>query len=238
MLKKPGFVEAQLLKWLTREALVSRIETLSEHFRLIDLEGEALKDHAWAAGQKMQMQLGGFVSRTFTPILWDNDKGATRFLAYMHGEAPGARWARNLKANDNALIFGPRRSLDFEDVTPPLMLFGDETSFGLASSVAASGPGKTVFVFEVTSVEESETALATLGIAHATLIPRQTGDMHLTDVETALTQIVDAQAISNVALTGKATSIQRLGKALKARGLSSSQIRAKAYWAPGKTGLD
>ncbi|WP_293551315.1 hypothetical protein [Parvibaculum sp.] len=39
-------------------------------------------------------------------------------------------------------------------------------------------------------------------------------------------------------LTGTSLSIQRLSKALKARGFTSGQIKAKAYWAPGKTGLD
>src|SRR5690606_2487191 len=64
MLEKPGFVESKLLQWLTREAQVSHVETLSEHFRLVYLNGASLKDHDWVVGQKMQMQLGGFVSRT------------------------------------------------------------------------------------------------------------------------------------------------------------------------------
>lgn len=126
MLKEPGFLETRFLRWLTRAATVTAIEDLTPHFRLVDLQGEALKDHVWVAGQKMQMQLGGFVSRTYTPMSWDNDKGHTRFLAYIHGDAPASRWASALKTGDTVAILGPRHSLDLSSVQKPLVLFGDE----------------------------------------------------------------------------------------------------------------
>ncbi|UVH59448.1 hypothetical protein NWF24_08585 [Variovorax paradoxus] len=41
-------------------------------------------------------------------------------------------------------------------------------------------------------------------------------------------------------LTAKAASIQQVSRALKAQGVEARRIKAKAkaYWAPGKTGLD
>ncbi|MFI8616178.1 hypothetical protein ACIGHN_11785 [Acidovorax sp. NPDC077693] len=39
-------------------------------------------------------------------------------------------------------------------------------------------------------------------------------------------------------LTGRAQSIQQARQALKGRGVPASCIVAKAYWAPGKTGMD
>lgn len=238
MLKEPGFVEASLLKWLTRAATVTAIEDLSPRFRLVDLEGEALQNHTWVAGQKTQMQLGGFVSRTYTPMSWDNDKGRTRFLAYIHGDAPASRWVSALKLGDTVLMFGPRGSLDLSSVQKPLVLFGDETSFGLAHSVAASGVGDTAFLFEVTSAAESEKVLAALGIANAVLVERKADDTHMDEVERELLQTVETRKPKQFVLTGKSLSIQRLNRALKARGFTSAQIKSKAYWAPGKTGLD
>lgn len=41
-----------LLRWLMRAARGAAVETLSPHFRLLDLEGEALRNVAWTAGQK------------------------------------------------------------------------------------------------------------------------------------------------------------------------------------------
>lgn len=238
MLKEPGFVEARLLKWLTRAAVVSSVETLTPHFRLVDLQGEALKDHVWTPGQKTQVQLGGFVSRTYTPMSWDNDRGATRFLAYLHGDGPASRWAGALKTGDEVLMFGPRGSLDLSSVATPLVLFGDETSFGLAHALAASGAGDIAFLFEATSIAESETALAALGISNAGLVARKAEDAHMDEVEAVLLQTVAARNPQQFVLTGRSVSIQRLNRALKGRGFTSAQIKSKAYWAPGKTGLD
>jgi ferric-chelate reductase (NADPH) len=62
-----------------RSARVSAVTTLSAHFRFIDFEAEALKNCAWAPGQKIQIKLdGGLATRTYTPIHWDRARGATR----------------------------------------------------------------------------------------------------------------------------------------------------------------
>lgn len=238
MLKKPGFVETAFLKWLTRTANVSAIEELTPQFRLVTLTGEALKDHAFVVGQKTQMQLGGFVSRTYTPMMWDNVAGQTKFLAYLHGDGPASRWAGALKIGDEVAMFGPRGSLDLAEVTTPALLFGDETSFGLAHALAASGVGDVSFLFEVNSAAESSDALAALGIADATLVERVAGDMHLDALEDRMGQLVEARDFKQFVLTGKSVAIQHLSRALKARGVTSAEIKAKAYWAPGKTGLD
>lgn len=50
-------------------------------------------------------------------------------------------------------------------------------------------------------------------------------------------QVIAAKG-AQLVLTGKASSIQRVSRALKAAGVASSRMRTKAYWAPGKTGLD
>ena len=39
-------------------------------------------------------------------------------------------------------------------------------------------------------------------------------------------------------LSGKASSIQAVTRRLRALGVARRSIHAKAYWAPGKTGLD
>jgi NADPH-dependent ferric siderophore reductase len=39
-------------------------------------------------------------------------------------------------------------------------------------------------------------------------------------------------------LSGKAQSIQFVSRALKERGIPPRRLRTKAYWAPGKKGLD
>jgi len=70
----PDRVTRTLLRWFMRPARVAAVETLSPHFRLVDLEGEALRNVAWTAGQKVQVSMGsGLSSRTYTPMSWHAD---------------------------------------------------------------------------------------------------------------------------------------------------------------------
>jgi NADPH-dependent ferric siderophore reductase len=235
---RAGLVVRTLRRWLMRPARVAAVKTLSRHFRLVDLEGEALRNVVWTAGQKIQIAIGaGLTMRTYTPTQWDADAGATRLLAFAHGDAPGSRWAVDLRQGDSCQFTGPRRSLDLSAIDSQAVLFGDETSFGLAAALHATLPrGAAAFVFEVSDVVESHTALAAVGIIGARLIERLADDAHLAEVATQLAQ--SGIGAAHFVLTGKASSIRHVSRSLKAAGVASSRIRAKAYWATGKTGLD
>lgn len=219
-----------------RPARVTAVETLSPHFRLVDLEGDALKDVAWAVGQKVQVAMGtGLTARTYTPMSWDADRGATRILAFSHGDGPGSRWASGLRAGDTCQFFGPRRSLDLSGLETPVVLFGDETSFGLGAALGDS-PLDATYVFEASDLAEARPVLESIGLGDATLIERIADETHLAGAEIDLVRRSESGA--NFILTGKASSIQHMSRALKAAGVGSARVKAKAYWAPGKTGLD
>lgn len=237
-LPQPGRITRTLLKWLMRPANVTAVETLSPHFRLVDLEGDALRDIAWDAGQKVQVAMGsGLTARTYTPMSWDAGRGATRILTFSHGDGPGSRWASGLQVGDTCQFFGPRRSLDLASLETPVVLFGDETSFGLGAALRDSplGGGGT-YVFEVTDLAESRPVLEAIGLGDATLIERTAGEAHLARAETELARLAAGGA--HFILTGRASSIQHMSRVLKAAGVGSARVKVKAYWAPGKTGLD
>lgn len=223
-----------------RPARVAAVETLSPHFRLFDLEGEELRNIDWAVGQKIQVAIGsGLSARTYTPISWDAERGRTRILAFAHGDGPGSRWASNLRAGVTCQFFGPRRSLDLSEVVSKRVLFGDETSFGLAAALLrddTSPRDTSSSVFEATDTAESQSVLEAIGIGNATLIERTAADTHLAAIEAEVVRL--AASGSHFILTGKASSIQRVSRALKGAGVASSRIRTKAYWAPGKVGMD
>lgn len=234
----PGRVTRTLLRWLMRPARVAAVETLSPHFRLVDLEGEALRNVAWTAGQKVQVSMGsGLSARTYTPMSWDAESGRTRMLTFAHGDGPGSRWASGLREGDTCQFFGPRRSLDLSGLESPLVLFGDETSFGLAAALRECPPGAgAIHVFEASDVAESRPVLEAIGLGQATLIERIADDAHLAAAEAEVLRLAASGA--HFVLTGKASSIQRVSRALKADRIVSSRVKTKAYWAPGKTGLD
>ena len=238
LLAPPGRVTRTLLRWLMRPARVAAVETLSPHFRLADLEGEALRNVAWTAGQKVQVAMGaGLSARTYTPMSWDADSGRTRMLTFAHGDGAGSRWASGLREGDTCQFFGPRRSLDLSGLESPVVLFGDETSFGLAAALRDSPQAHgAMHVFEVSDVAESRPVLEALGLVQATLIERIADDAHLAAAETEVLRFATSGA--HFVLTGKASSIQRVSRALKAAGVVSSRVKTKAYWAQGKIGLD
>ena len=221
-----------------RTARVAAIKTFSPHFRLVDLEGEAFRNVAWTVGQKVQMSMGsGLIARTYTPMSWDASRGRTRLLTFSHGDGPGSRWATGLREGDTCQCFGPRRSLDLSGLGSPWVLFGDETSFGLAAALrdSSQAAGATQ-VFEVSDVAESRPVLQAIGLGQAPLIERIANDAHLAAVEAEISRLAASSA--HFILTGKASSIQRVSRALKAAGVTSSRIKSKVYWAPGKSGLD
>ncbi len=233
-----GRITRTLLRWLMRSARVAAVETLAPQFRLLHLEGDALRDVAWTTGQKVQVSIGsGLGARTYTPMSWNAGAGSTRLLAFTHGDGPGSRWASGLRAGEGCQFFGPRRSLDLSGLDTLVVLFGDETSFGLAVALrqGALAAGATE-VFEVSDVAAARPVLEAVGLGKATLIERIADDAHLGDVEAELLRYAARGA--HFVLTGKASSIQRVGRALKAAGVVGSRVRAKAYWAPGKVGLD
>jgi NADPH-dependent ferric siderophore reductase len=221
-----------------KRATVTANETLADRFRLITLEGPGLVDVAWTPGQKIQIAMGSaFVARTYSPIAWNTATGRTCVLGYAHGTGPGSDWLRAAVPGSSCDIFGPRASLDIGRPSGPLTIFGDETSLGLACALAQSGGTEAANgFFEVGDVEASRSVAAQLDLPNCTVVGRDADGSHLTELESKLSAPADAGA--TFVLTGKAGTIQRLGRTLKALGVPSRRIRTKAYWAPGKTGLD
>jgi len=235
-----GRIEGALFRLFTKTATVGELEMLGEQFVLLTLKGESLRGVVWAPGQKVQLQFGGWVQRTFTPLAWDSVGGTMQLLAYLHGDAPATRWARSLQADQTCTIFGPRGSVDLSALERPALLFGDETSLGLAHALrfTPNGEREVDVVLEVTSKQAVVPVLARMGLSHAHVVERRADDAHLSDVEELTARLLGARSIKSCALTGKASSIQRLNKRLRALGFSGGQVRKRAYWAPGKVGLD
>ncbi|MFZ5780250.1 MAG: siderophore-interacting protein [Pseudomonadota bacterium] len=234
----PGRLSRALLRLLMKRATVVATEPLADRFRLITLEGPALQGVAWTPGQKIQIAMGSaFVARTYTPLDWDAAAGRTSLLAYAHGEGPGSRWVRRVRVGDPCDLFGPRKSVDVPDARAPLALFGDETSIGLACALVRREPPRAIaWHFEVDDAPSLSPLVATLGIGGAALYPRRADDAHVTEMEAALPAPIEAGA--TFVLTGKAGTLQRLRHSLKRQAVPTARVVSKAYWAPGKSGLD
>ncbi len=228
-----------LMRLLMKQARVVEVEPVAEGFRLITLESPEFTGLQWVPGQKVQISMGSaFVARTFTPIEWDASAGRTRILGVAHGHGPGSAWVRDVRPGDSCDVFGPRASLDVGNIDMPVLI-GDETSIGLAHAIGLAGrPSAATLpcLFEVQAAAPAREAMARLHLDAAELFECTENDAHLEGIERRLPAL-DATG-STFVLTGKASTIQRLRRVLKDSGVASSRVLTKAYWAPGKAGLD
>jgi NADPH-dependent ferric siderophore reductase len=223
---------------LMKQARVAAAETVAAGFRLITLESPAFRGLPWTPGHKLQIAMGSaFVARTFTPIEWDAAAGRTRILGYAHGSGPGSAWIGASEPGDACDVFGPRASLAPGHAAGMRVLLGDETSIGLACALARHAPGGGLAcLLEANAAAPTREAAARLGLDGVELFERAAGEAHLEEIERRLPPLAAAGAA--FVLTGKASSIQRLRRVLKALDVPVPRIMSKPYWAPGKTGLD
>lgn len=193
-------------------------------FRRIVLRGDA---PAPRAGMKLQILLPTDDVRTYTPI--PSPEGVT-LLGWTHAGGPGARWLSAAKVGDSVRFIGPQRSLHLPP--GPVILVGDETSVAVAASFEAERPGQVHAVFEAGDVEGVAAAAQAVGLDRAAVVPRgAAGD--------AAESVIAARAAapdSLVAVTGGSEVVIAVRSALRARGIR--RITTKAYWIPGRTGLD
>lgn len=236
--RQPGRLNRALIRMLMKHARVVEAEPIAEGFRLITLESPEFRGLHWMPGQKVQIAMGSaFVARTFTPIEWDATAGQTRILGYAHGNGPGSAWIYAARPGDECDVFGPRASLDAGHAAGTRVVLGDETSIGLAYALGRPSPGSPLqCLLEVNTAANTREVLTQLGLEGVELFERVESDVHLEDIERRLTALAATGA--TFVLTGKASSIQRLRSALKTLGVPQALLATKAYWAPGKTGLD
>lgn len=221
-----------------KPARITETERIDEQFRLITLASPAFKGVSWRPGQKVQIAMKAmFTARTYTPIEWDAVAGTTCILGHAHGTAPGSEWLRHVGPGDECSLGGPRRALDVGGDAAPLVVIGDETTIGLARALRMPEQARPVScLFEVSEPDSARRAASRLGLDHAVLIRRTADESHLEALEARAQGLITPG--TRFALTGKASSIKRLQRALKRSGVLPSRLDAKVHWSPGRTGLD
>ncbi|NRD55035.1 siderophore-interacting protein [Corallococcus exiguus] len=236
MANAKAMLGSMLGRFLFTEAKVTQVREVSRAFRQIDCEGPALRGQGWSPGDKVQVFLPGLGMRTYTPLSWDEARGATAFLVYLHGDSPGAKWGRDVRTGDTVQFFGPRRSVALESGDAPVVLFGDETSFAVAHAFRTGAKRDVTPIFEVTRREDCAPALRELGFEGQD-VERTAGDAHLAQVHERLREALRTKPGATLVMTGRAQSIQALRSRLRGDGERATS-KVKAYWAVGKTGLD
>lgn len=235
-----ALLNEKLASWVFDEFSIEQIRDVSAQFRRFRAAGPSLRSKPCAAGDKVQVMVGEAGPRTFSPFAPDAGAGTFDFLAYVHGTSPAAAWAREAQPGQRFRAFGPRGSLPLSSLAGPVVMFGDETSLGAAKSLVDSrGRDDGVkLVFECNDRDETNLALAELGLLGAQTVLRAPNLTHVGELEQQLRAALASSPNATLVLTGHAQAIQALRSRLKAAPVPVRAQKVKAYWADGKKGLD
>ncbi len=225
---------------LFRAVTISEVVPVGEHFRFLRMQGEGFKGVNWVPGQTVQILVGILLKRAYTPMDLDTTEGSACFLVYLHGGGPGSAWAAAAKTGDLCHVMRPKDSLDFRSFRDPVLFFGDETSLAAAQTLSRCGMGATTsrFVFEVASKDPADHVLQKLGVDNLVIVQRKDDGSHLHEVVERLAEYARTMQSPQWVFTGQARSIQTTRKGLNQAGVPLYKSKVKAYWSPGKTGMD
>jgi ferric-chelate reductase (NADPH) len=225
---------------LMAQVRVDDVDVLSNRFRLISLSSEKFKGATMQPAAKVRLNAGNWEMRAYTPLSLDAVAGRVQVLAYLHGEGPGSLWARSAEPGDLTHMFGLQESLDLRGLSQPAVFFGDETSLAAAKTLQAHlAPGSaTRFIFELSSEGEAQAVADRLELRDAQYYVRQADDAHIPLVTDAIEDAFADIATSHLVLTGNGRSIQAIRTGLRAKQSGVIDYHVKAYWAPGKHGLE
>jgi NADPH-dependent ferric siderophore reductase len=227
-------------KLLFHPVSITGVEAVGESFRLLTMQGVGFQSAKWIPGQTVQIFLGNLTKRAYTPMSLDADAGSACFLFYLHGNGPGSGWAASARAGNICQVMRPKDSIDFTNFTEPALFFGDETSLASAQALhlCRRQTGVARYVFEVNSPAQAEVVLRKFGVSQASLVQKREDGSHLADVVLLMAEQAARMQFPQWVFTGQARSIQSVQKGLKQAGISLFGSKVKAYWSPGKTGLD
>lgn len=212
-------------------AQVTGISHLSAQFMRLELQNDAFREASWTPGAKLQFRpaRGTLGLRTYTPIDWDKTRGVTRLIAFTHGEGPAANWLRTVTVGDGCEVFGPRRSIDLRGLSGRVTFVGDESSVGLACALRTV-TSDARYVFEAADPGELAAVLTDLGF---------TGQCTVVEREKLLQEArVPATAPFDLVISGDAATVHAVRRDIRQWPQRPKSIKAKAYWAKGRTGLD
>lgn len=208
---------------------------LSQNIRKICFKGD-FKNFDFHPGHHVDFRVTNTDVRRYTPSFFDIENGILEFIYYLHGDGPGARFMNNLEPGETVNINQPRGHKYYDSSVEKYVIFGDETSIGLACSFLSllkQNAHQFHFYFELD--EDNKNIPAQLGLKNSTVFTKNT----ITKNESLINNLLVFQETgwesAQFVLTGNAKSVQAFRKGAKTH--TDGKIHAHGYWLEGKKGL-
>ncbi|TCK85087.1 siderophore-interacting protein [Albibacterium bauzanense] len=237
----------RVAKWLgdAMEALIPSkmplmevVETnyISPKIKRIRFQGN-LSGMSFQPGYAVLIRVNETEFRNYTVVFNDVENGILEIIFYIHGQAPGSLFIDNLNVGDEIRISAPRGKKQYEPTIKQHLIFGDETSLGLACSFLPylkKNQHQFQFYFELD--ESNFNVPQLLGLENYSVFSKN--DIFINR------QLINDLPIfnspdwntSHFVLTGNATSVQNFRHVLKSNSVKG-RIFTKGYWLKGKAGL-
>ena len=216
---------------------------VTPHMRRVTFGCPDIDEMKLKPGQSVVLLLPGagdeFIRRHYTIRGLDRAGLRVAIDFVLHGDAPGANWARHAKTGDEIDALGPRGHVWLHPEADWHLFVGDETALpAIAVMLESLKAGDTATSIIEVEGKADEQALASKADARITWLhrnaPARPGSGALIDALAALSIPSDRQA--HVYLAGETSTVRAQRQRLVARGIAKDRISAEGYWRPGRVG--
>lgn len=214
---------------------VIHTEWITPNIKRIRFQG-AIGGMDFQLGYAVVIRVSETEYRNYTVSYHDIDAGILEIIFHLHGVAPGTSLLNKLNTGDEIRISMPRGQKQYDPKVAQQLIFGDETSLGLACSFLPFLQEKHRFQFYFELDEVNHKAPEYLGLVNYAVFPKN----GLFRDEKSIAGLPLFQTShwkdANFILTGNAASVQTFRKVLKQYSFGG-KIFSKGYWLEGKRGL-
>lgn len=226
---------------------VEECEPFTPRMRRVRVAGPALRGLDWRPGQHVRLKVGDVLStravlsgfrdvlRSYSVWRYDPD-GAMDVCVLDHAEAgPGARWGRGARVGQRVLLTRPDGRLVLRDGSPYHLFVGDETAAPAFGAMLRALP-------------EGERVFGAVAVADERPPVPRAGELTWVGRDDAPERDRLVHVVRDLPLPEEPGTAYVAGEAgtcrdvlrhlVRERGWPRAAVRVKAFWSPGKKGMD
>ena len=226
----------------TRRLTVVEAHDVAPHMRRVSFVFDGIENFTYRPGQALLLAVplvdGEWGRRDYTIRSLNRNTGRLDIDFVLHGDAPGACWARSAQPGDVLLARGPRGGTVFDAEADWHLLVGDEACipalFHILEEMPEGTPAKVFIEVGDAADEQTVETRAAIDLVYVHRTAERAED------DTGLSEHLEAFALpegtGHAYVIGETGKVRQLRRRLIERGLAKEQISAEGYWRPGRIG--
>jgi len=207
--------------------------SISAHIKIIRFQGDLSKWN-FQIGYAHVIRVSDTEYRNYTVAHYDIKAGVFDVVFHLHGNGVGCQYIDALERGDEIYISSPRGHKVYDPGVQKQVIFGDETSLGLACSfLSVLKNHQYQFYFELD--KENINVPQLLGIENCTVFPRKGLFLNEKWINDLPVFNSGEWKDANFILTGNVNSVRTFRKVVKTA--TKGKVFSQGYWLEGKKGL-